>query len=191
MAASALSLAVALGMAFSLESFAGTDVADAAVNRVKSLMDLIDQRSPGERTEAELTKHKKDALAEREPALFPKILADVLAPPAAALAPVGIDAPVPPAELASALPPAIFLIPSATPPGGGVITPPGGGTIIPPGGGTPPPGGNTPPPGPPDTPHGPPPLPEPGTWMTMILGFGLIGWMMRRKKSAGRTRLPA
>jgi hypothetical protein len=29
-----------------------------------------------------------------------------------------------------------------------------------------------------------PPLPEPGTWMTMILGFGALGGMMRRRKFA-------
>jgi hypothetical protein len=25
-------------------------------------------------------------------------------------------------------------------------------------------------------------VPEPGTWMTMVLGFGLSGWLMRRKR---------
>lgn len=28
-----------------------------------------------------------------------------------------------------------------------------------------------------------PTVPEPSTWMTMILGFGFIGWMMRRRKA--------
>ncbi|MFL6776017.1 MAG: PEPxxWA-CTERM sorting domain-containing protein [Sphingomicrobium sp.] len=34
-------------------------------------------------------------------------------------------------------------------------------------------------------------MPEPGTWATMLLGFGLIGWRVRR--GAGRTAklLPA
>jgi hypothetical protein len=32
--------------------------------------------------------------------------------------------------------------------------------------------------------------PEPSTWITMILGFGMIGWMMRRKpKNALRVRM--
>lgn len=61
-------------------------------------------------------------------------------------------------------------------PGGGLV--PGGiggggagGGVVPPGGG----GGVTPP---------PPtvvPVPEPGTWAMMILGFGMIGGMMRRR----------
>src|SRR5207245_11086782 len=57
-AGTALSVAVAGGMVFSLASFGGADLAEAAVNRAKSLMDLLDQRSPGARTEAELTKTK-------------------------------------------------------------------------------------------------------------------------------------
>src|SRR5438067_3758959 len=166
-AGTALSLAVAGGMMFSLASFGGADLAEAAVSRAKSLVDLLDQRSPGARTEAELTKtkHAKEALADREPRIVPKNLVEVLARPVPALAPVDIDAAAPVTELASALPPGIIL----APPPGVFITPPGGGVIIPRGGGgeTPPPG---PPSGPPNTPPpGPPPLPEPGTWMTMIL----------------------
>src|SRR5437868_1867572 len=169
-AVTALFLTVAVGMGSSLISLGGADLAQAAVSRAKSLVDLLDQRSPGARTEGELTKtkHATEALADREPRIVPKNLAEVLAPPVSALVPVDIDAAAPITELASALPPGIILAPPGvivTPPGGGVITPPGGG------GNTPPPG---PPSGPPHTPPpGPPPLPEPGTWMTMILGFGL------------------
>jgi hypothetical protein len=187
-AVTALSLTVAVGMVSSLASLGGADLAEAAVNRAKSLVDLLDQRSPGARTEGELTKtkHAKEALADREPRIVPKNLAEVLAPPVPALVPVDIDA-APITELASTLPPGIILVP----PTGGIATPPGGGVIIPPGGAgkTPPPG---PPSGPPNTPPpGPPPLPEPGTWMTMILGFGLVGWLLRRDRAAGRTRLTA
>ena len=165
----------------SLASLGGADLAQAAVSRAKSLVDLLDQRSPGARTEAELTKTKqaKEALADRETAVVPKNLAEVLAPPVPALIPVDIDTAAPITELASALPPGIIL----APPPGGIETPPGGGVITPPGG-----GGHTPPPPPPPP---PPPLPEPGTWMTMILGFGLIGWVLRREKAAGRRRLTA
>jgi hypothetical protein len=180
--AAALSLTVAVGMVSSLASLGGADLAEAAVSRAKSLVDLLDQRSPGARTEAELTKtkHAKEALANREPRIVPENLAEVLAPPVPALVPVGIDTAAPITELASALPPGIIL----APPTGGIVTPPGG-VITPPGG-----GGNTPPPGPPHTPPpGPPPLPEPGTWMTMIIGFGLVGWLLRRDRAAGRTRL--
>jgi hypothetical protein len=196
-AGTALSVAVAGGMMFSLASFGGADLAEAAVSRAKSLVDLLDQRSPGARTEAELTKtkHAKEALADREPRIIPKNLAEVLAPPVSALVPVDIDAAAPITVLASALPPGIIV----APPPGVFVTPPGGGVIIPPGGGgkTPPPGPpsgppNTPPPGPPDTPPpGPPPLPEPGTWMTMILGFGVVGWLLRRDRAACRSRLTA
>ncbi|MEP7130581.1 MAG: PEPxxWA-CTERM sorting domain-containing protein [Sphingomicrobium sp.] len=177
-------------MTFSLASFTGIDLADAAVSRAKSLMELMDQRSPGARTEAELskTKHAGEVLAERQPVL-PKNLAEVLSPPQPMPVPVDIDAPALAMELASAIPPGI-IVPPAFPPGGGIVTPPGGGIVTPPGGGivTPPGGGDTPPPGPPDTPPdtppGPPPLPEPGTWMTMLLGFGLVGWALRRDKAA-------
>jgi hypothetical protein len=188
-AATAVSLSVALGMAVSLASFTGTDLADAAVSRAKGLMELLDQRSPGARTEGELTKTKRamEVLAERQP-VVPKNLAEVLSPPQSMLVPVDIAAPAPAIELASAIPPGI-IVPPGFPPGGGIVTPPGGGIITPPGG-----GGGTPPPGPPetppDTPHGPPPLPEPGTWMTMLLGFGLAGWALRRNRAAG-TRLAA
>jgi hypothetical protein len=192
-----VSIAVALGMTFSLASFTGTDLADAAVSRAKSLMGLMDQRSPGARTEGELTKtkHAGEALADREPVL-PKNLAEVLSPPQSMLVPVDIDAQAPAMELDSAIPPGL-IVPPAFPPGGSIVTPPGGGIVTPPGGGivTPPGGGgDTPPPGPPDTPPdtppGPPPLPEPGTWMTMLMGFGLVGWALRRDKAAA-TRLAA
>ena len=91
--------------------------------------------------------------------------------------PAGMD------ELIEELPPvamkddigAILLNP---PPGGGIITPP---QAPPPGGGgpnpPPPPPGEEPPPPPP-----PPAVPEPGTWATMLLGFGLTGWAMRRRR---------
>lgn len=170
--ATTLSLSVALGGAFSLASFAGVDLADAAVSRAESLIDLMDQRSPGARTEGELTKtkHKKEAVADRE---LPKSLADVLAPPAPGLVPVDIEVPAPVIEVASTTPP------------GEILSPP---TVV-----TPPHGGDTPPPGPPNTPPLPPPpaLPEPGTWMTMILGFGLVGWFMRRSKAADQARITA
>jgi hypothetical protein len=28
-------------------------------------------------------------------------------------------------------------------------------------------------------------VPEPGTWATMLLGFGLTGWLMRRRRRQG------
>jgi hypothetical protein len=31
-------------------------------------------------------------------------------------------------------------------------------------------------------------VPEPGTWATMLLGFGLVAWRIRRRKSARKLR---
>jgi hypothetical protein len=182
--AASAALAVTLGFEFSVASFGGMSMAEAAVNQAKSLVDLIDQRSPGERTAGQLTKIKNKALADRELApkpVVPKNLAEVLAPAPAEL----VDIAAPPTELAGVVPtpPGAILL---SPPGGGGILPPPGGVVVPPGGGGTPPGGGDTPPGGGDTPPGggdtPPPLPEPGTWMTMILGFGLIGWTLRRKR---------
>jgi hypothetical protein len=116
-------------MTFSLASLGGADLAQAAVSSAKSLLDMLDQRSPGARTEGELTKtkHAKEALADRETAVIPKNLAEVLAPPVPALVPVDIDTAAPIAQLASALPPGIILAPP--PPPGIIVTPPGGGVI--------------------------------------------------------------
>ena len=197
--ATGAAVAVALAFEFSVASFGGVSMAEAATNQAKSLAELLDQRSPGTRTAGVLTKTKlgRSVLADRLAApkpVVPKNLAEVLAPPVSALAPTDLDVPV--AELAPVLPPppGAILLP---PPGGGVfVPPPGGGVVTPPGGGgTPPGGGGGTPPGPPDTPPDvpPPAIPEPGTWMTMILGFGLIGWSLRRDRayapasSAGRA----
>lgn len=186
--AAGLSLAVALGSAFSLTSFPGSALADAAVSRARGFLELMAERSPGERTRGELMKSRGGALTGRETAPpgrpLPRNLVEVVAPPAAGLVPVGVEAPAPEIELASILPPGVLLVPPPSgivfPPGGGGIAPPGGGVIAPPGGGDTPPGS---PPGPPDTPP-PSAVPEPGTWMLMILGFGLAGWQIRRKRTA-------
>jgi hypothetical protein len=162
-------VASALGVA----SFTGTDLAGAAATRASSLMELLDRRSPGERTEGQLTKTKlrHQILGDRLPAApavhAPIELAQMLAPPQG-LIPVDI-AVSPPAELQFLSPP---------PPPGSIFFPPGGGGG-PPGGG--PPGGPGSPPGTPNIP--PPAVPEPGTWMTMLAGFGLIGWVLRRRKA--------
>lgn len=60
-------------------------------------------------------------------------------------------------------------------PGGGTV-PSGGG-----GGGTVPGGDGTPPPPPPVS-----PIPEPASWVMMILGVFAIGAMLRRRRLAGR-----
>jgi hypothetical protein len=36
-----------------------------------------------------------------------------------------------------------------------------------------------------------PAVPEPGTWVMMILGFGFVGWRLRRAKAADQETLRA
>jgi hypothetical protein len=187
---------VALTTALSIASFTGVDLANAAVERAKSLAELMSARSPGERTQGALTKtkHKAVVLAEREapPAIVPPVasLADAMAPPLAALMPVSVEVPPiaqlvppPPPGVSFTTPPGVFTPPCCslvplTPPPPGPPPPPPPGPPPPPPPGPPPP----PPPGPPPPPPPPPPaVPEPGTWMTMVVGFGLTGWLMRRR----------
>ena len=117
-------LTVALTTALSVASFTGIDLAHAAVDKAKSLAELMSMRSPGERTQGELTKtkHKGIPLAERgsPPVVVPPTtLAEAMAPPVpAALIPVSVDVP-PLAQLVPPTPPGI----SFTPPPG-VFVPP-------------------------------------------------------------------
>jgi hypothetical protein len=180
-------LALALTSALSIASLSGVDVAGAAVARAQSIADLLARRSPGQRTEAHLTKtkHKHFAvLAERQPAEAPPVpaiekpLVEAFLPPVAA--------PVIPEEIANveqlAPPiPAVF-----TPGSGGVIFSPCCGGGGPGGGGGPPP--NQPPPNQPP-PNQPPPVPEPSSWAMMIAGFALTGFALRRSRAADRLSL--
>lgn len=168
--------------AVSTASLSGVDLVAAAAARAQSVADLLARRSPGERTAAQLTKtkHKYSAvLAERETP------APVLPPPAAAaLLPAAAPPLYPIPELLPVLAegplggPAVF-VPF---PGGGLFGPVGGGG----GGGvgppTQPPPTQPPPVQPP--PIQPPAVPEPGTWATMILGLGIIGFTLRRRRAA-------
>jgi hypothetical protein len=177
-------LAVALAGAgtFSIAGLTGRGVVHAAMNQAKSLADLLDQRSPGARSQGELikTKHAR-ALAKRRMAALPKAhqppvaspkvnmpdLAQLLESPPP-LAPVSLDQPFPLTEISSPPPPAAIFAPP--PGGGGIIIPPGGG-----GGGS-----VTFPTDLPREPVTPPSaVPEPGTWATMLFGFGLMGWRVR------------
>jgi PEP-CTERM motif len=181
--AAAGALAFALASAVSVASFSGTDLAEAAANRARSLVDLMDQRSPGARTEGQLTKTKTkhQTLAEHAPAPEaerpPVNLAQLIAPPVPGVVPVDLGPP-PELKFLDFPPPGVVF---ASPPGGGSVPPGGGGG----GGGGCCGGGGGPPP---DAPKPPPTpaVPEPGTWMTMLLGFGVIGWAMRR--SGARTQ---
>jgi hypothetical protein len=178
----ALSLAIA--SALSIANFTGVDVAAAAVSEAQSFLELMHRRSPGARTEAQLTKTKHRhhrVLAERSLPELPEIPAvapvtptvALFAPPLQAALPVFPEAPL---LTAAAYPPPLFFVP----PIGGVFAPPPGGSGGPPGG----PGG---PGGPPQQPppEQPPAVPEPSTWAMMILGFGLSGWALRRGGRGG------
>jgi hypothetical protein len=186
--ASGSAIAAALASALSIANFTGVDLANAAVERAKSLVDLMNRRSPGERVKGELikTKGKHFKVLAEKPDVVPEMpvpsyasLADVIVPPVGSLIPAAIELPgiaqfTPPPGVSITPPPGVFVPPCclASPP-----PPPPPGPPPPPPPGPPPP----PPPGPPPPPP-PPPVPEPGTWMTMVLGFGLSGWLMRRNR---------
>ena len=154
-------------------------------------------RSPGVRVGGIALKAKKrrrtSAFAESAPARSAVPAGEKLPPVASVLSagPVGEVVPGTPSAfpadffppLASAgggapgssgaIPPTIFP-PGPFPGGGGplIVIPPGGGS---PGGGGGIPGGG----GNPDLPAPPPPVPEPATWLMMILGFGMVGSRLR------------
>jgi hypothetical protein len=170
---------LAIAVTMPIPSLGGASVAVAAVQQAKSFIELMHQRSPGNRLVAHLaqTKHKKLALHERAlpkirkqppemagmaplPAVLPPALVDLFAPPA-------------PMEMASleGMPLGPLQAPLIAPPG--FFLPPGGGFIVPPT----------------ETPTSPPivtppivaqAVPEPRTWAMMLLGFSLLGWSLRR-----------
>ena len=166
-------------------------VAATAIEEARDLADMLNQRSPGSRTQAELTKHARVA-AKVHPG--PKVAPPATAPTpptAAAL----VDLLLPPVEPAAvalqdtpplAPPPTLGAIFASAPP---VSAPPGGGgigqVIAPPGD-----GGITHLPT--SEPKEVPPIsavPEPGTWAMMLTGFGLIGWRLRRRRRLERVKV--
>jgi len=181
-AAAAAALALSLSTAIAVGGFTGADLADAAATRARNLMEMMNQRSPGARTAAQLTKTKSlhQSLAERTPAPtlvhVPANLAQVIVPPVPGLVPVDLGPPLELTFLAPPSPPVLF----APPPGGGGGSGGGGSGG---GGGPGSPGAPPPPPPPP-----PPAVPEPGTWMTMLLGFGMMGCLLRRERAAFAQR---
>ena len=191
----AIMLAVALafggGTALTVRGLTGGDPLEAAVNSARSLVDLLEQRSPGERTQGLLTKTKRSqrALAKTRPAVNLPLagpapsateLARLLLPPIdEEPLPVAVGAPLALTELPTPFD-------SIAGPGGGLlVAPPGGGGS--PGGG----GGGTPPIVTPQNPGLPSAVPEPGSWAMMLLGFALIGWRARRGAASTATPLQA
>src|SRR4051794_4322705 len=189
MLAGSLALVVGVPIAWVMAEPAAA-VAASVTDQARDLADLLGQRSPGTRTQAELTKHARIAAktrAQPKPAPHeptgdaPKTaeLVDLLSPP---LAPVAVVAerlappfsPPPPAAVAVggegppppfAPPPTLNAIVGSTP----VIT-----SFSPPGGG----GGGGPAHFPTTEPRDELPptsaVPEPGTWAMMLFGFGVI-----------------
>ena len=166
----AVAAILALTTILSTAGFDGASLADAAVEKAKSFIQLMQQRSPGERTKTMLikTKHKKILAHERA---LPKVRVALPDIPPPTFAPALIDiVSAPPVMMASLeaidIPP-LF---QSSPPGVPIFPPPS--LIVPPT----------------ETPTTPPivtppaAVPEPSTWMTMLLGFGLIGWQLRRRR---------
>lgn len=159
-------------------------VATSVAAQASDLADLLGQRSPGTRTQAELTKHARIAAKTRpqtkatphKPAPdAPNTaeLVDLLSPPP--LAPVavvaeGLAPPLAPAPTLNDFVGSGPVITSSTPPtdGGGPVHFP-----------TSEPRSDLPPSA----------VPEPGTWAMMLFGFAVIGWRLRRRRPALRTRL--
>jgi hypothetical protein len=189
-------LAVLVAVPLSITAYLGIGSSIPGLDAAKSLMALLEDRSPGDRTAAELTKTKKKAAPEQralgkvskpDKPETPSEFVEALAPPPPALS----DLPSFPVAVAGLGP--LLDVPKPPPGGGGIITtaaPPGGG-----GGGdddddddTPPdnPPPDNPPVTPPDNPP-PPVVPEPGTWATMLLGFGMTGLMIRRRRRRNGT----
>ena len=192
-AATCASLLLGGGLGLSLSGITAADALYASVQKAKSLADLLGQRSPGERTEGQLTKTKRArALARHRIPLVGKPLTPSATDLAKILLPPAAELPVDVIPLMQAVPPP-SLASIVVPPGGGstpIVTPPGGTT---PGGttpgGSPPGGGNPPLISPPTSPELIPAVPEPGTWAMMLFGFAFIGWRVRREKPAAQRLL--
>lgn len=148
--------------------------------KARSFLALMDGRSPGSRTAAELLKtkdHKRSllpgqrALTKVRPPQPPDELLTAILPPSPRW--FELESPIVATQIAT-LPPSPTM-PTLPP----VLLPPGSPGVLPPGvGPSPPPVGPFPPPGPPSPPVAPA-IPEPTTWALMLVGFGFIGWTMR------------
>ena len=197
-ACACLGVAVPLSMIFA--DFSGSDAIAAVSGGAQNLLDMLDQRSPGARTEGQLTKTKRHERALARMRGAPHVPAAAPVPPGQPeLAAILMDVPQPlPVELAAAPlaevgpPPSLGTLIGSPGGGGGgpLIGSPGGGGGG--GGGPGTPGGDTPQTIPTEQPHIPvvdtPAVPEPSTWATMLLGFAVIGWRVRRRTARSRTR---
>lgn len=124
----ALCLGTAVPVSLTFADSGGSDMLEAAVSKAQGLVDMLNQRSPGQRIAAQLTKtkHKQMALAKvRAPG--------PAAPDAHELAKILLGQPVLPVALAAAPIPPVDLVPPtleaivAPSPGNVIIIPPSGG----------------------------------------------------------------
>ena len=177
-AAAILILGIVGGASFI--TFGGTDIASAAIARVKSVLELINQRSPGRRLHAHLikTKHKHRMAFRPHERALPKIRTELPFPPFET-APALVD-------LVGAPPQSVPLAFNDVPLGPlGETFPPGNFPPSPPTLIVPP--GQTPPSSPPIVTPPVTAVPEPASWMMMLLGFGLTGWQLRRSRRPDRA----
>ena len=191
----AIAFTAAVAAPLSVASYLGVESKIPGIEAAKSFMAMISERSPGDRTKAELTRTKnraaaapkQRALGKITPPPHPKEFVEAIAPPPPkitegvplAAAPTTLG----PLLIAPSTPGGIVIPPSAPTPGGtGGPSPPGVGEPTPPGVEEPTPTTQPPPPGDDEPPPMPPVVPEPGTWATMLLGFGLTGLMIRRRR---------
>jgi hypothetical protein len=174
--AACLAAVVGLPVAWSLAEPAAV-VAAAAADKARDLVELLGDRSPGTRTESQLTKHARAASKLRSQ-------------PRLAHAPNQLAPDVPSTtELVDLLQPQPTPVEVASEPFSPLAPPPTLGSILasidhrgtPPGGG----GGTSH--FPTSEPRELPPtsaVPEPRTWAMMLLGFGLVAWRTRRRGKA-------
>ncbi len=171
-------MVVGLPIAWSMAEPAGA-VVEAAVSKVQDFADLLGERSPGTRTEGQLTKTKHARVASgvrpQPKAAAPAVLKDAPNVPTAAALVDLLQPPVTPVEIASAELPAPLAPPATL---GAILESPG---FTPPddnGGST-----QTIPSSEPREVISPTSaVPEPGTWAMILMGFGLIAWRVRRRR---------
>jgi hypothetical protein len=188
-------LALSAALTLSVAAFPDNEVVRAAATRAQSLVDLLSQRSPGPRTQGDLTKTKRARTAASEhkegtiPALLGHHAATALPVPEGPSL-IGIVAPPSTLALVDLGPPIAQLDGGPPPSLGSILGPsPGGDSFTPPESSGSPKLNPSLPPEPLETLT--PAVPEPGTWAMMILGFGFVGWRLRRAKAAGQKTLHA
>lgn len=176
-------LALSVGIPAMVATLQTNGVNIPGISAGANLLAMLEERSPGERTAGELAASKQKKLAEaprqralgkiHQPEAPPELIQALIPPSPELLVAPPLAVPVKEPLLAALAPP---LAAPGSVPGGSV---PGGGGS--PGGGGPGGGGEVPPTPPPVTPPVPA-VPEPTTWAMMLLGFGSIGFMLRRSR---------